>query len=476
MRKSEQLLDRIRSGQPMTFGERLRLIVLLSIPAILAQVSLTAMFYIDAAMVGSLGPEASASVGLVETTTWLFGGLCSAAATAFSVQVAHRLGASDKEGARAVVRQGTVAVVIFGAIIALLGLAISPFLPQWLGGNDDINRNSSLYFAIFTAFLPVYTLNSLAGGVLRCSGNMNTPSALNILMCVLDVVFNFFLIFPAHEFSLAGAEIRLPGAGLGVAGAAIGTGLAEVITALLMNYVLWRRSPQIDMRSSGSFALNRSVIRRAFKIGAPIGLQQCVMSGAHIMSTVIVAPLGTIAIAANSFAITAESLCYMPGYGVSEAATTIVGQCVGAKRRKLTRELAYLCVGIGMAVMAIMGAVMWFGADAMIGMMTPSGEIRSLGASVLRIEAFAEPMFAAAIVSYGIFVGAGDTLVPSCMNFGSIWLVRLTLAALLVGSMGLTGVWIAMAVELSFRGFIFLLRLRSSAWLRHPSAAEQPTD
>ncbi|MDE6229661.1 MAG: MATE family efflux transporter, partial [Muribaculaceae bacterium] len=175
MRKSEQLLDRIRSGQPMTFGERLRLIVLLSIPAILAQVSLTAMFYIDAAMVGSLGPEASASVGLVETTTWLFGGLCSAAATAFSVQVAHRLGASDKEGARAVVRQGTVAVVIFGAVIALLGLAISPFLPQWLGGNDDINRNSSLYFAIFTAFLPVYTLNSLAGGVLRCSGNMNTP-------------------------------------------------------------------------------------------------------------------------------------------------------------------------------------------------------------------------------------------------------------------------------------------------------------
>lgn len=468
MKLSEQLLARIRDGKPMTFGERLHLIVLLSIPAILAQVSLTAMFYIDAAMVGSLGPEASASVGLVETTTWLLGGLCSASATAFSVQVAHRLGASDKEGARAVVRQGTVAVAIYGAFIALLGLALSSYLPGWLGGNDDINSDASVYFAIFAAFLPVYTLSSLAGGILRCSGNMNTPSALNILMCVLDVVFNFFLIFPSHDISLAGLSLHLPGAGLGVAGAAIGTGVAELITALLMNYVLWRRSPQIDMRRSGSFALSRPVIKRAFKIGAPIGLQQCIMSGAHIMSTIIVAPLGTIAIAANSFAITAESLCYMPGYGVGDAATTIVGQCVGARRRKLTRELAYLCVGIGMAVMAVMGAVMWIGADVMIGLMTPSTEIRLLGASVLRIEAFAEPMFAAAIVSYGVFVGAGNTLIPSCMNFGSIWLVRLTLAALLVGSMGLTGVWIAMAVELSFRGLIFLLRLRSSRWLPSP--------
>ncbi|MDE6582152.1 MAG: hypothetical protein K2K47_06485 [Duncaniella sp.] len=125
-------------------------------------------------------------------------------------------------------------------------------------------------------------------------------------------------------------------------------------------------------------------------------------------------------------------------------------------------------VGLGMAVMAVMGAIMWIGADGMIGLMTPSEEIRRLGASILRIEAFAEPMFAAAIVSYGVFVGAGDTLIPSCMNFGSIWLVRLTLAALLVGTMGLTGVWIAMAVELSFRGLIFLLRLRSSRWLPEP--------
>lgn len=450
----------------MTLTERLRLIVMLSIPAILAQVSLTAMFYIDASMVGSLGAEASASVGLVTTTTWLFGGLCSAGATAFAVQVAHRLGAGDKEGARAVVRQATVAIAVYGLVLGSIGLSISQFLPGWLGAGADISADASIYFAIYSASLPLFIMGTLAGGVLRCSGNMNTPSAVNVLMCVLDVVFNFFLIFPSRDISVAGMQLHVPGLGLGVAGAAIGTGMAELMASLLMTWVLWRRSPQIDMRQRGSFRVTGATLRKAFNIGAPMGLQSCVMCGAQIMSTVIVAPLGTIAIAANSFAITAESVCYMPGFGVSEAATTIVGQCMGARRRKLTRELAYLCVGLGMAVMAIMGVVMYVGADTMIGFMTPHADIRSLGASILRIEAFAEPMFAAAIVSYGVFVGAGDTLLPSCMNFGSIWLVRLTLAALLAPTMGLTGVWIAMAVELGFRGLIFLLRLRSDRWLK----------
>ncbi|MCM1520580.1 MAG: MATE family efflux transporter [Lachnoclostridium sp.] len=468
MTGAEQLLlDKIRDGKSMKLGERLRLIVMLSIPAILAQVSLTAMFYIDASMVGSLGAEASASVGLVTTTTWLFGGLCSAGATAFSVQVAHRLGASDLDGARSVVRQGTLAIFIYGMMLMATGVGISPFLPGWLGGNDDIVGDASSYFLIYSSFLPIYILSYLAGGVLRCSGDMRTPSGLSILMCVLDVVFNFFLIFPTREVSLLGASFNVPGADMGVQGAALGTGLAETVTAILMTWVLWRRSPQIDMRVPGSFAIRRPVVSKAFRIGAPMALQSCIMCGAQIMSTVIVAPLGTIAIAANSFAITAESLCYMPGFGVSEAATTIIGQCVGARRRRLTRELAYLCVGLGMAVMAVMGVVMYGAADLMIGFMTPIDEIRTLGASILRIEAWAEPMFAAAIVSYGVFVGAGDTLIPSCMNFGSIWLVRLSLAALLAPTMGLTGVWIAMAVELTFRGLIFLLRLRSSRWLHN---------
>ena len=210
----------------------------------------------------------------------------------------------------------------------------------------------------------------------------------------------------------------------------------------------------------------RTTLKNAVRISLPMGLEHAVICGAQIMTTVIVAPLGITAIAANSFAITAESLCYMPGYGIADAATTLVGQSLGAGRRKLTRRFAYITVFAGMAIMGLMGIVMYAFAPQIIGTMTPVDEIRELGVVVLRIEAFAEPMFAAAIIAYGVFVGAANTLVPSLMNFLSIWAVRITLAAALAPSMGLKGVWIAMCIELCFRGMIFLVRLRGKRWMK----------
>ena len=156
----------------------------------------------------------------------------------------------------------------------------------------------------------------------------------------------------------------------------------------------------------------------------------------------------------------------MPGYGVSEAATTMVGQSLGAGRHELMRRFAWLSVGLGMAIMAVMGVVMYAGSPFVMAMMTPSDEVRQLGVEVLRIEAFAEPMFGAAIICYGVFVGAAKTLVPSIMNLASMWGVRITLAAVLAPSMGLRGVWLAMCLELCFRGAIFLARL----WRFRPEA------
>ena len=141
----------------------------------------------------------------------------------------------------------------------------------------------------------------------------------------------------------------------------------------------------------------------------------------------------------------------MPGYGIADAATTLVGQSLGAKRRRLTRSFARITVFMGMAIMGVMGVAMYIFAPQIIGLMTPVEDIRELAVMALRIEAFAEPMFAASIVGYGVFVGAADTLIPCLMNFLSIWMVRLSLAALLAPTLGLKGVWIAMCVELCFR-------------------------
>ena len=464
-KENEDLLAYIREGREMTRSEKLRLIVSLSIPSILAQISATVMFFIDASMVGHLGARASAAIGLVETTGWLMGGLASAANMGFSVQVAHAIGANDFERARRVLRQSLVCCLLWSLTITLTALSVSIPLPYWLGGSEEIAGDASLYFAIIGFFGIFFQMEGLAGSMLKCSGNMKIPSVLNIAMCVMDVCFNYLFIYLLD---------------MGVVGAALGTGAAEFITAGLMLYFLLFRSDMLGIlrrartdaaarageNSWNAFRPRADVVRNAFKIGAPMGLQHLLMGGAQIVSTIIVAPLGTIAIAAHSLGITVESLCYMPGYGIAEAATTLVGQSFGAGKRLLTRSFARISVGLGMGVMTLMGVLMWLFAPELMSLMTPVDEIISTGTECLRIEAFAEPMFAAAIVCNGVFIGAGDTLRPAIMSLCSMWGVRLTLAALLATVYGLPGVWIAMAVELSFRGLMFLAFLFHGGWMK----------
>ena len=340
-------------------------------------------------------------------------------------------------------------------------------MPRWLGGGTDICGDATAYFTIYCLSLPVYQIGILSSSMLKCSGNMRVPSVMSILMCLLDVVFNFFLIYETRPATVLGVDMTIPGAGMGVPGAALGTALAYVVTGCMLIWFATVKSPELSLKNEKwSFAPMWNYLRNAAKVSLPMGAQYMMMSGAQIVSTMIVAPLGNIAIAANTLAITAESLCYMPGYGIGDAATTLVGQSIGAGRRSLARSFAYRTVFLGMGVMAFMGMVMYIFAPEMIGVMTPDADVRLLGSQSLRIEAFAEPMFAAAIVTYSVCLGAGDTLIPATMNLASMWLVRLTLAAHLAPTYGLRGVWMAMAVELTLRGTVFLIRLFSGKWLK----------
>jgi MATE efflux family protein len=444
----------------MSRNEKFNLIIQLSIPSILAQVTTVLMFYIDAGMVGSLGAEPSAAIGLVEPATWLIFSLVSAVTMGFSVQVSHFIGANDFPKARAVMRHGYVFGLCFSLLMLLIAFLIGPRLPIWLGGGTDIQHDAMVYFLIFSCITPFHLIEYMSGAMLKVAGDMRRPSMMAILMCVLDVIFNYFLIFPTRTISLFGIELTMPGFGAGVAGAALGSLLAFVCVALPLAYYAIFRSPILAWKQDiERFSWRWQYIWNALKISAPMGLQYLLMNGAQLISTMIVAPLGNVAIAAHSFAITAESLCYMPGYGISEAATTLVGQSVGADRRDLHRSFAWMTVFLGMIVMAFMGVVMYIFAPEMIGLLSPVTAIQDLGTSVLRIEAFAEPFFAAAIVAYSVCVGAGDTLKPSMINLGSMWLIRLTLAYCLASQYGLRGVWFAMAVELSLRGMMFIFYL-----------------
>ncbi|MBR2810400.1 MAG: MATE family efflux transporter, partial [Solobacterium sp.] len=290
------------------------------------------------------------------------------------------------------------------------------------------------------------------------------PSLAVSLTCLLDVVFNFFLIFPSRTLANG---LFVPGAGLGVLGAQLGTSLAFLVCMCIVMYYAVLRSKVIGLKGTrGSFLAALPVLKQALKIGVPMAMENSALCAAQVVGTKIVAPLGTAAIAANSFAVTAESICYMPGFGISSAATTLIGQSLGAKRKDLAVSFAWLSVFSAMAVMSLAGFGMYFLCPYVFAFLTPVQQVRDLGVACLRIELFAEPLFAASIAANGALRGAKDTLVPGIMNLVSIWGVRLTISFFLTRRIGLRGAWIAMAAELCVRGILFLIRLKREWWLQ----------
>ena len=454
------LLLALRQGKPLSLRQQLLLIWQLSLPAIMAQLSSIVMQYIDAAMVGRLGANESAAIGLVASSTWLFGGLCSAAVVGFTVRVAQAIGAEEQRRAREIMHSCFVACSAFFLLLALLGAGISYGLPHWLGGNAEVCGGATGYFLVYALSLPFVGLNNVSGGMLQASGNMKLPGLMHVIMCLLDVVFNFFFIYPTRTVS----GMTVPGAGLGLVGASLGTALSQVVISLALTWFLLRKSPMLRWRRKERFTLSLQDLGKSIRISVPVAIEQTVSCGAHILFTGIVSPLGNIAIAANSFAITAESLCYMPGYGIGRAATTLIGQSVGAGRKDLTKKLGWLTTLLGTVIMGLSGVLLYLLAPWMMALLTPNPDVISLGVQVLRIEAVAEGFYGASIVALGVFQGAGDTLIPSLMNFFSMWAVRLPLAAVLATRYGLPGVWVAMCLELCFRGVIFLIRLAGKGW------------
>ena len=458
------IISVIHNEEELHWRQMLKCVWSLSIPAMLSQITYIVMEYIDAAMVGSLGAAASASIGLVAPVLWFVYGIGYAAVQGFSVQVAQFIGGKKLQHSRDTFRQGMICVTVFALLVSAIGVVISPYLPGWLGATPEIYLGAYDYFLVYMLGMPVVMLRILATAMLQSSGSMKSASFFNSIMCVLDIGFNALFIFPAAYVSVLGFDIWWPGLDFGIKGAALGTVAAEGITGSILLYLAVLRRKYTRQKAGMKWKFTRSCLVDALKISGPIALEQGVLTGAMIAMMLIVSPLGTVAIAANSFAITAEAFCYMPGAGIAIAATTLVGQSIGANKPDFARGFAWFSLGTGMATMGILGAVMYIIAPAVFAFLTPNVNVQELGTEVLRIQLLAEWLFAASIVGAGALRGARDTVFSSVMNLLSMWGIRMPLALYLVELYGLRGVWTAMCLEIYMRGLLFLIRIYKQKW------------
>ena len=456
-----QISDFMRSGKSVPIKEQIKLVFFLSIPAIFEQLVITLMSYIDTAMVGSLGYMATASIGVVSSTIWLLNGFVNAAAIGFSVQVAQYLGAGREKDSRDVLCQAILFNVIFGISLAALSILLGQWLPRLLGAEASIQPYAKAYFCIVCAFLPFSMASAMYSGIFRCSGNVLIPSIMNVGMCFLDVIFNFFLIYPTRQIG----NFTVWGANLGVSGAALGTGLAQTcVGASLLIFIIKRKGP-LRLCGNEHWRFTKTCMYNAFILATPAALEQTTLCLAQIVMTYVVAGMGAVSVAANYVAVQTEAICYLPAYGVAAAATALVGQSIGAGRTDMAKRFAYSTTALGFGLVTITGSVLFFCAPFLSGLLTPEKEVIALSTRLLRIVAFSEPLFAVSIVVIGALRGVGDGKGPFFINLCSMWGVRVLIVLLATRRYGVVGIWVTMSAELIVRGILFLIRLMRGRWI-----------
>lgn len=441
-------------------------IMLLAWPIILEQIMMTMVQYVDTAMVGSLGAAATAAVAINQSPVNLINGIMMSCGVAFTALVARSIGANDTERAKRVVAQSVLVAIGLGIFSTILMGGFSSQIPAFMGADIEIQPDANRYLLFISASMLFKSMTIIFSGICRGSGNTKTPMKVNFFVNIINVVGNYLLIFPTRTITLGGSSFTVWGAGMGVAGAALATTLSIIFGGIVMTYFVMLHSPAIAPDKETSFKPDKEILSVAFRIGLPAAGERLAMSTAQIMVTMIIAGLGTVSLAAHHLAITAESVCFMPGFGFASAATTLTGQALGAERDDLTNSLTKSCIKMALCFMTCMGIILFFLAPYLIGIFSPDQEVIDLGAACLRIIAFSQPFFAVSMTITGILRGAGDTKVPFYVILVSMWGVRVGLAYVLVlmMGMGLQALWLCMCFDFVLRSVLFTYRYKSGRW------------
>ena len=378
------------------------------------------------------------------STIWLINGFMNAVGIGYSVLAAHSIGEGNYEQAKVIIRQSILAIGVAGIFLTLIvTLFIAPNLPAWMHAEKEVVPLARSYLRIIGMGYLFNISLIVCSNLLRCAGDTKTPMKFNILTNIINVVGNYLLIYPSKEIQLFGKNFLLQRAGLGVSGAAAATSMSIAFSGIGLLLILFLRQTPYQISLKEDFSPDSFIIRRAIRLAVPTAMERMTISFGQIAATSIITGLGTMALSANLLADAGEKICYLPVYGFATAGTTLVAQSLGAEK-DLALHYGRWCNRLGIIVMLVTSTAMFLFAVPIIDLFTDDTETILLAAQMLRIEAFAEPLYGASIVVTGVLRGAGDTLVSSLMNFFSLWAVRVVLSFLLVGSYGLVGVWLSL--------------------------------
>lgn len=412
--------------------EVLKSLIMLSIPTILEEMLATLLQYVDTAMVGRLGENATASVSVTTTVTWLIYSVPAALSVAALSLIAKAVGSGDRERIRRISSQVFVLAVIFGLLMGCVSLVLSPYIPVWMGADVSIQRQASVYFFIICIPMPFRVCNSILGASIRATKDTKTPMLINLSANILNVVLNYLLIYTF---------------GLGVTGAAVATAISYMISGTCM-FIAYRRNQLLHWEWKG-FKADGAILRDCAKISIPVLGTNVASCFGYVVFASLVTGMGNTIFAAHSIAVTAETIFYIPGYGLRTATSALIGISLGEGNRQKFEKVSSLSVFITMGMMFLSGAILYLCAYPLMSLFTNSDQVARIGADMLKLVAFSEPFFGLMVVMEGIFYGLGRSRYPFFVETLSMWGVRilLTFVCVRVWNLGIREVWYCMIAD-----------------------------
>ncbi len=433
-------------------------------PTMFEQLMQTAVQYIDTAMVGTLGTQATAAVGATSTVNWLVGSSVGALGVGFLTFIARSYGAGEKEKASSYTAQAVFVTIVTGILFTILTLSLSSMVPVWMKVDPAIQNLAAVYFAIIYAPMLPRAATIIFGTVLRAAGDTKTPMRVGICINIINIILNFFLIFPTTVYTLGSLEITIPGAGLGVIGAAIASAIAFTLGGVYMTIALWKH-PVISPRGQ-KLTPDMTILKPCLKVAFPNMLQRFGTSLGYVFFASMINSLGDISTAAHTIANTVESAFYIPGYGMQTAAATLAGNALGANDKQRMKDFARTIIAIEVILMIFTGGLLFVFAPAMMELFTKDPEVIRLGSTVLRMVALSEPFYGVSIIIEGILQGVGKTITPFVYNIIGMWGIRIigTFICTQILGFGLVSAWACMITHNLLLFLMFLIHYLRGRW------------
>lgn len=422
----------------------LKNLILLSLPIILEELLSVLLQYVDTAMVGQLGEQATAAVNLTTTVSWLIGSSFAAIGVSAVAMISTAFGAGDNKKVSSVCSHIVVYSIIFGALVCVLCITLSPYVPIWMQADVSIQERASEYFRIVSYAILFRSLWIVLSSCLRAIKDTRTPMIVSISVNVLNVILNYLFIY----------KLRL-----GTRGAALATLVSYTLAGIATLTVVLRNKTLKP--SFKGFHFEKNINKEALHIGLPAFATSFASCMGHVVFASLVSSMGTTVFAAHSIALAAEELFYMPGFALRGATSTLIGISVGEKDKEKFRLVEKQSILLTMAMMTVTGAMLFFLARPLMAFFTPSEAVIEKGSQVLRLIATSEPIYGLMIAAEGIYYGLGRTKNTFVVSAVGSWGIRIlsTVLLLRLGNPTLLHIWICMFCDNAFRAMALALPL-----------------